>query len=66
MNALALYRDDGALARVLGGLRVPVPPALLEIAGAVPLIVLAIVEGVAVETPVLGAASASESPWATT
>jgi hypothetical protein len=58
MTTLALYRDDGALARAIGALKIPLPPALLEIAGAVPLLVLAIVEGTDVSTGALAAAVA--------
>lgn len=45
---LELLRDDGPLARALGALvgrRVPLPPALLEIVGAVPLTVLLVARG---------------------
>jgi hypothetical protein len=50
---LEIYRDDGILARMIGGLRVPLPPALLELVGGIPLIVLAVTEGAAVTNEAL-------------
>ena len=61
MSLLDLYRDDGPLARALGiaGRRVPVPPALLQVIGAVPIAVLMIVKGGATSDAALGAAIAA-------
>jgi hypothetical protein len=61
MSLLALYRDDGPLARALGaaGRRVPLPPALLELIGAVPIAVLMIVKGDGVSDAALGGAIAA-------
>jgi hypothetical protein len=45
MSTLELYRDDGVPARTIGGVKVPLPPALLELIGALPLVVLAFADG---------------------
>jgi hypothetical protein len=47
VTLLEVYRDDGPLARLLGALGngVPLPPAVLELAGALPLLVIAVIEG---------------------
>jgi hypothetical protein len=59
-GTLATYRDDGILARALGaaGRRIPLPPAILELLGAIPLVVLLVVEGGEVSNAALGAAIA--------
>jgi hypothetical protein len=44
-DPLAVYRDDGPLARGLGRLRLPLPAPLLAFAGLVPLVVAVIVTG---------------------
>jgi hypothetical protein len=46
-TTLESYRDDGLLARAIGraGRAVPLPPVLLELAGVLPLLVLAVVDG---------------------
>jgi hypothetical protein len=45
-DPIAVYRDDGPLARALGGvLRLPVPAPALALAGLVPLLVVAIAGG---------------------
>jgi hypothetical protein len=48
MSTLEIYRDDGVPSRMIGGFHVPLPPALLELVGALPLIILAIAKGTAV------------------
>jgi hypothetical protein len=61
MSLLELYRDDGPLARALGvaGRRIPVPPALLQIVGAIPLAVLMIAKGGEASDAALGGALAA-------
>jgi hypothetical protein len=45
-DPIAVYRDDGPLARALGrALRLPVPPPALALAGLVPLLVVVVVGG---------------------
>jgi hypothetical protein len=46
-TTLESYRDDGPIARLLGvaGRRVPLPPAVLELVGGLPLLVLLLVHG---------------------
>ncbi|MEA2450452.1 MAG: hypothetical protein QOG63_2384 [Thermoleophilaceae bacterium] len=57
-STLELYRDDGVPARMIGGVRIALPPALLELAGTVPLVVFAIVDGTHVSDGALIAAVA--------
>jgi hypothetical protein len=44
-DPLAVYRDDGPIARALGRLHVPLPAPLLALAGLAPLVVAVIVTG---------------------
>jgi hypothetical protein len=61
MTLLETYRDDGPLARLIGaaGRRVPVPPAFLQLVGALPLLVLLIAEGGDASNAALGGAIAA-------
>lgn len=59
---LERYRDDGLVARLVGaasGRAIPVPPALLELAGIVPLGVLMVVKGDSATTGAVGGAIAA-------
>lgn len=58
---LERYRDDGPLARLLGGAlgeRIPLPSAVLELLGAVPLTILIAVEGDGASNAAVGGALA--------
>jgi hypothetical protein len=60
-DPIAVYRDDGPLARALGrALRLPVPPPALALAGLAPLLVAAVVGG----GDVAHAAAAAVLAWA--
>jgi predicted outer membrane lipoprotein len=60
VTLLEVYRDDGPLARVLGALgrAVPLPPAVLELAGLLPLLVIAVTEGDGASSAAVGLALA--------